>query len=157
MNYDEILHQLIIKLKMDGVELVKSTDAINKDLDKLEKNTGKTQGRFKQLAAQTNQFGKEGADAFAAVRREALSYFAIITGGRGLTSFIRDTTKAGVSLDNLSRQLGISRQNLLQYRYALEAVGSDGVGMRKCLPRFRQWQEPLKGFKTFNSMHLSLA
>lgn len=147
MNYDEILHQLIIKLKMDGVELVKSTDAINKDLDKLEKNTGKTQGRFKQLAAQTNQFGKEGADAFAAVRREALSYFAIITGGRGLTSFIRDTTKAGVSLDNLSRQLGISRQNLLQYRYALEAVGSDGGGYEKMLATIQAMARTPKGFQ----------
>lgn len=152
MAIDDVFQELVIKLGLDPAPLRKGAEAVAKDLDKLDKGAGKTQGKVKNLSTETSDFGKKGADAFAAVRREALSYFAIVTGGRGLSSFIKDTTKANVSLENMSRQLRVSRQNLLQYRYALQAVGSDGGGYEKLLATIQAMSKDREGFKTLNRL-----
>lgn len=133
MSIDNILQELVIKLRMDGVQLTQTTKAVTGDLSKLEKGAKNSQEKVSSLANDTRKFGKDGAEAFAAVRREAFSYFALFTGGRGIKSFIQDMTQAGVSLDNISKQLGVAPQKIAKFRAALTSVGSDSHGYEQLL------------------------
>lgn len=111
-----VIDSLVVQLDLDAKGLATGAKQAQKEVDKLKKGTEAT-------GEATKKAGKDGADAFAAFRREALGALALFTGGKSLMGFTKDITEANVALGNLSKQLGIAPQKLAQLHYAMEATG----------------------------------
>lgn len=111
-----VIDSLVVQLDLDAKGLATGAKQAQKEVDKLKKGTEAT-------GEATKKAGKDGADAFAAFRREALGALALFTGGKSLMGFTKDITEANVALGNLSKQLGIAPQKLAQLHYAMKATG----------------------------------
>lgn len=106
-----VLDSFFITLGFDGKGLSKGAKQAQKDVSSLKDITEETGESLKKT-------GKNGADAFAAFRREALGALALFTGGRSLMGFTKDITNANTALGNLSCQLDIAPQKLTPWHIA---------------------------------------
>lgn len=113
-----VLDSIVITLGFDNSQLGKGAKQSQQDLNNLKQGAQKTGDTLKEI-------GKQGADAFAAFRREALGALSLFTGGKSLVGFTKDMTDANVALGNLSRQLDIAPQKLTQLHYAMKATGGN--------------------------------
>ncbi|GBQ07274.1 structural protein [Saccharibacter floricola] len=110
-----VTDSFVITLGLDGSALAKGTKQSQEGLEKLKEGTQNTGESLKKT-------GKDGADAFAAFRREAVGALALFTGGKSLMGFTKDITEANTALGNLSNQLDIAPQKLTQLHYAAKSV-----------------------------------
>lgn len=67
--------------------------------------------------------GKEGAQAFRTLSREALAFFAVMTAGKTLKAFVQDNTATNVALANLSRNLGESASDIAAWQNVARSLG----------------------------------
>lgn len=113
-----VADEFIVKLSVDGSGISKGAKDAEKSVDTLKKGT-------KEAGEASKKAGKDGADAFAAFRREAVGALALFTGGKSLAGFANDITKANTALGNMAQQLDIAPQKLNQLHQAMKSVGGN--------------------------------
>ncbi|WP_202401650.1 MULTISPECIES: hypothetical protein [unclassified Saccharibacter] len=133
-----VTDSLIITLGLDGSNLAKGAKQAKESIGKLEEGTKNTGESLKKT-------GKDGADAFAAFRREAVGALALFTGGKSLMGFTKDITEANTALGNLSRQLDIAPQKLTQLHYAMRSVGGNEGSVDSFLQRIQSMKVTPEG------------
>lgn len=97
-------------------------------LKKGEREAGASLRKMREDATRTNkdveEVGKRIAQAMNSARNAAIGLFAVFIGGRGLSSFIRETSESGAALGRLSRDLGISARQLSAWEGVSQRVGN---------------------------------
>lgn len=112
-----VVDQLVVTLTLDP-----------KDFQKGEAVVMRSQKRMREEAVQTDkQFqasAKSIGDALNRARNTALGLITVFTAGRGISSFVQQTTESSAALGRMSRDLQISTQNLSAWEAVSRRAGN---------------------------------
>lgn len=111
-----VIDSLVIELGLDARKFAPEAKKSVEHLRELETQT-------KRFGTGLETSGKQGADAFAGIRREAMALFAVFTAGKSLQAFIGDTTKANTQLAYMSQRLNMDPSGLYRLEAAAQAAG----------------------------------
>ncbi|MEE8663500.1 MAG: phage tail tip lysozyme [Acetobacter sp.] len=104
--------------------------------------------------------GKEGAQAFRTLSREALAFFAVMTAGKTLKAFVQDNTATNVALANLSRNLGQSSSDIAAWQNVARSLGgtADDVtgSMQSLVSQFQTVEGRANLGRTFSQLGVPL-
>jgi len=116
-----VIDELIVKLGLDAKEYKKTQGEIVTGQDKLKKGIEKNSRDIEAA-------GKKAASYFTGLKTAAVAFFAAITAGRGLIDFASGVMKTGMTLTNMSQNLGMSVEMLSKFSRASELVGGTQQG-----------------------------
>ncbi len=136
----QVIDALIVSLGLDTKDFVKGAQAGKKSEADLAASTikvGKAVSDAKKRAAAEDARRAKDLDARAKaigqgvkkLRDDALAFAAVLTGGIGLVSFIKNTVNTASSLGRLSDNLGISTERLDAWQQAAQRAGGSSEGM----------------------------
>ncbi|WP_291365364.1 hypothetical protein [Acetobacter sp. UBA5411] len=111
-----VIDALVVTLGLDPRDLKKGQREAETSLKKVEKSSA-------DVGKSLSHAGETGAQAIRSLSREALSFFAVLTAGKSLKAFVQDNTRTNVALGNLSRNLGVSAQNLGAWQNVAKSFG----------------------------------
>ena len=121
-----VIDALVVTLGLDSSQFKAGSAQADKDLDALKTKGDKT-------AKDLSKSGKEGAEFFKALRNEAIAFFAVLVGGRGLEQLIVGITDANVQLSFMAQNLGITTNELTSWGRAATLAGGSAQGMAATL------------------------
>ena len=124
------------KFSRDAKQAVSKLDDITEAFEKVEAKTGKSGKGLDKHAEKVKQNVKQAknlTEALGKVAKGAAALFALVTGSNALDKLIRETTEANVQLDNLSRNIGMSRNQLQAWGGMAEMAGGQADAMRGSL------------------------
>lgn len=90
--------------------------------------------------------GAQAAQFFSQIKTEALSLLGIFLGGRGIESFVRDTTKSLADLGRAARNIDISPSDLNAFTAAMERMGGSAQSAMASLEGIARAQQQWKTF-----------
>ena len=128
-----IIDTLIVKLGLDSKDLDSKGAAGVKRLKELE-------GANSKVAKST----KEASESVKELGRNLTSFFAILGGGYALKAFIEDTIASNAALERLSKNLGISVNDLSAWGNAVEELGGSAKGLQGTMSMLSQSQTELR-------------
>ena len=100
------------KFSREAKQAVSQLDDMTEAFEKAEAKTGKSGKGLDKHAEKVKQNVKQAknlTEVLSKVAKGAAALFALVTGSNALDKLIRETTEANVQLDNLSRNIGMSR------------------------------------------------
>ncbi|WP_064087194.1 SGNH/GDSL hydrolase family protein [Eikenella corrodens] len=124
------------KFSREAKQAVSKLDDITEAFEKVEAKTGKSGKGLDKHAEKVKQNVKQAknlTEALGKVAKGAAALFALVTGSNALDKLIRETTEANVQLDNLSRNIGMSRNQLQAWGGMAEMAGGQADAMRGSL------------------------
>ena len=124
------------KFSREAKQAVSKLDDMTEAFEKAEAKTGKSGKGLDKHAEKVKQNVKQAknlTDALGKVAKGAAALFALVTGSNALDKLIRETTEANVQLDNLSRNIGMSRNQLQAWGGMAEMAGGQADAMRGSL------------------------
>lgn len=130
----------------------------------LEDVLGRTQAATDRRLKQTVEVGRQSAQQFNKFRVEVVGLFAALATGFGLEKFIRGISSAEAGTGRLSKNLGLSVQELSLWQNAAKLVGGTGeeIGatFTSLTDEFNKWKteggDQPAFIKYFNSLGVSL-
>jgi hypothetical protein len=131
-----VIDSLIVTLGLDASKFTKGQKDAAAALVKTRQEANTT---AKDMEAR----GKQIAEGFARVRNSAISLLAVFTAGRGLTSFIAETTATSAAVGRLSVNLGMSANQLSAWQGAAQRFGGSAEGLAGS---FRAISQDIEGF-----------
>jgi hypothetical protein len=111
-----VIDALVMTLGLDNTLFKKGAAESNEITKKTKENLDKT-------AKEIEASGKKAASFFNEITSAALRFFGVITAGRGLVDFTRDTIEAGASMERLSQNTGTSVETISSWGRAVEVAG----------------------------------
>lgn len=90
--------------------------------------------------------GKQAAEFFSRLRREAVGLYAAFTGAQALRNFGKDAAAADASVGRLANNLGIAAEKLSAYQGAAERVGGTKGGLDASLQAIN---DQIQNFRLF--------
>lgn len=124
------------KFSREAKQAVSKLDDMTEAFEKVEAKTGKSGKGLDKHAEKVKQNVKQAknlTEALGKVAKGAAALFALVTGSNALDKLIRETTEANVQLDNLSRNIGMSRNQLQAWGGMAEMAGGQADAMRGSL------------------------
>lgn len=124
------------KFSREAKQAVSKLDDMTEAFEKAEAKTGKSGKGLDKHAEKVKQNVKQAknlTEALGKVAKGAAALFALVTGSNALDKLIRETTEANVQLDNLSRNIGMSRSQLQAWGGMAEMVGGQADAMKGSL------------------------
>ncbi|WP_153705612.1 glycoside hydrolase family protein [Eikenella exigua] len=124
------------KFSREAKQAVSKLDDMTEAFEKAEAKTGKSGkglGKHAEKVKQNVKQAKNLTEALGKVAKGAAALFALVTGSNALDKLIRETTEANVQLDNLSRNIGMSRSQLQAWGGMAEMVGGQADAMKGSL------------------------
>lgn len=124
------------KFSREAKQAVSKLDDMTEAFEKAEAKTGKSGKGLDKHAEKVKQNVKQAknlTEALGKVAKGAAALFALVTGSNALDKLIRETTEANVQLDNLSRNIGMSRNQLQAWGGMAEMAGGQADAMRGSL------------------------
>lgn len=112
-------------LKKTFGETEKATGKSEKALKVIDKELAKSEKQTKKNVKQAKDFG----EAIKSLGKTIGALGAIVAAGTGLDSFAKDAAKLNISLDNLAKNVGTSRNALSNWSGAAELAGGSADGM----------------------------
>lgn len=85
----------------------------------------RTQQEAHKQALAIQKSGDVAADFYKKLRNGVLTFFAVLTAGRGIRDFIRDLSQGDAQMGQLAASLGMSTQELAQWAKAVELAGGN--------------------------------
>lgn len=148
-----IIDALVVQLGLDAKAVVKGQK--------------QAEGAFKHISAGASKMGDSvstavdsAGDAFHALERRALAFFAVLTAGKTLKAFISDTTSSNVAAGNLARNLGVSVKSLTTWQKAAESMGGSAEDVSGSLGSLVSQFQTIEGRRnlgmTFGQMGVQL-
>ena len=124
------------KFSREAKQAVSKLDDMTEAFEKVEAKTGKSGKGLDKHAEKVKQNVKQAknlTEALGKVAKGAAALFTLVTGSNALDKLIRETTEANVQLDNLSRNIGMSRNQLQAWGSMAEMAGGQADAMRGSL------------------------
>lgn len=124
------------KFSREAKQAVSKLDDMTEAFEKAEAKTGKSGKGLDKHAEKVKQNVKQAknlTEAMGKVAKGAAALFALVTGSNALDKLIREAAEANVQLDNLSRNIGMSRNQLQAWGGMAEMVGGSAEGMKGSL------------------------
>lgn len=124
------------KFSREAKQAVSKLDDMTEAFEKAEAKTGKSGKGLDKHAEKVKQNVKQAknlTEAMGKVAKGAAALFAIVTGSNALDKLIREAAEANVQLDNLSRNIGMSRNQLQAWGGMAEMAGGSAEGMKGSL------------------------
>jgi len=118
-----IIDALVVTLGLDSSNYQKGQKDVGDGLNKLKESAGST---AKEMEAR----GKQAASYVSAIKTELIGLFAVVTAGKGLSSFISDSVTGTAALGRFAANLGMSARELDGWGTAAEAFGGTAEGVR---------------------------
>jgi len=111
-----IIDSLVVTLKLDDSQFNKGKAAAISAFDK-------TKQAAVKATKDVDESTKKLADSFTKLRNEALGFFAILLGARGIKEFVAGITGANAELGRFADNMGESSQTIAAWGMAVERVG----------------------------------
>ena len=124
------------KFSREAKQAVSKLDDMTEAFEKAEAKTGKSGKGLDKHAEKVKQNVKQAknlTEAMGKVAKGAAALFALVTGSNALDKLIREAVEANVQLDNLSRNIGMSRNQLQAWGGMAEMAGGSAEGMKGSL------------------------
>ena len=124
------------KFSREAKQAVSKLDDMTEAFEKAEAKTGKSGKGLDKHAEKVKQNVKQAknlTEAMGKVAKGAAALFALVTGSNALDKLIREAAEANVQLDNLSRNIGMSRNQLQSWGGMAEMAGGSAEGMKGSL------------------------
>lgn len=124
------------KFSREAKQAVSKLDDMTEAFEKAEAKTGKSGKGLDKHAEKVKQNVKQAknlTEAMGKVAKGAAALFALVTGSNALDKLIREAAEANVQLDNLSRNIGMSRNQLQAWGGMAEMAGGSAEGMKGSL------------------------
>lgn len=124
------------KFSREAKQAVSKLDDMTEAFEKAEAKTGKSGKGLDKHAEKVKQNVKQAknlTEAMGKVAKGAAALFALVTGSNALDKLIREAAEANVQLDNLSRNIGMSRNQLQAWGGMAEMAGGQADAMRGSL------------------------
>ena len=124
------------KFSREAKQAVSKLDDMTEAFEKAESKTGKSGKGLDKHAEKVKQNVKQAknlTEAMGKVAKGAAALFALVTGSNALDKLIREAAEANVQLDNLSRNIGMSRNQLQAWGGMAEMAGGSAEGMKGSL------------------------
>ena len=124
------------KFSREAKQAVSKLDDMTEAFEKAETKTGKSGKGLDKHAEKVKQNVKQAknlTEAMGKVAKGAAALFALVTGSNALDKLIREAAEANVQLDNLSRNIGMSRNQLQAWGGMAEMAGGSAEGMKGSL------------------------
>jgi tape measure protein len=124
------------KFSREAKQAVSKLDDMTEAFEKAEAKTGKSGKGLDKHAEKVKQNVKQAknlTEAMGKVAKGAAALFTLVTGSNALDKLIRETTEANVQLDNLSRNIGMSRNQLQAWGGMAEMAGGQADAMKGSL------------------------
>ena len=124
------------KFSREAKQAVSKLDDMTEAFEKAESKTGKSGKGLDKHAEKVKQNVKQAknlTEAMGKVAKGAAALFALVTGSNALDKLIRETAEANVQLDNLSRNIGMNRDQLQAWGGMAEMAGGSAEGMKGSL------------------------
>ena len=124
------------KFSREAKQAVSKLDDMTEAFEKAEAKTGKSGKGLDKHAEKVKQNVKQAknlTEAMGKVAKGAAALFALVTGSNALDKLIREAAEANVQLDNLSRNIGMNRDQLQAWGGMAEMAGGSAEGMKGSL------------------------
>ena len=124
------------KFSREAKQAVSKLDDMTEAFEKAEAKTGKSGKGLDKHAEKVKQNVKQAknlTEAMGKVAKGAAALFTLVTGSNALDKLIRETTEANVQLDNLSRNIGMSRNQFQAWGGMAEMAGGQADAMKGSL------------------------
>ena len=124
------------KFSREAKQAVSKLDDMTEAFEKAEAKTGKSGKGLDKHAEKVKQNVKQAknlTEAMGKVAKGAAALFALVTGSNALDKLIREAAEANVQFDNLSRNIGMSRNQLQAWGGMAEIAGGSAEGMKGSL------------------------
>lgn len=124
------------KFSREAKQAVSKLDDMTEAFEKAEAKTGKSGKGLDKHAEKVKQNVKQAknlTEAMGKVAKGAAALFALVTGSNALDKLIREAAEANVQLDNLSRNIGMNRNQLQAWGGMAEMAGGSAEGMKGSL------------------------
>lgn len=132
-----VIDELVVKLGFDTTGVKKGRAETSAELKK-------TRDEAATFAKQLSADGAKASEFFSAIKVQALSLLGVFLGGKGIESYIRDTTKSLADMGRAAVSIGISTQDLQAFTLAIERMGGSGSAAQSSLEgiavALKQWQ-----------------
>lgn len=125
---------LLVTLGLDATNFKKGSKEAELYLKAVRDDASRT---GKQLESD----GARAAAFFSQIKTEALSLIGILLGGKGLESFMRDTTRSLADLGRQARNIGEAAPGVEAFAMAIERMGGSAENARGFLQTFAQQRE----------------
>jgi muramidase (phage lysozyme) len=129
-----IIDELILKLGIDDAEFKRGSRELNEGFRRSKDTLG---SHLKTIDENTRKTG----EAIRGLGKQALEFFAILTGARGLTEFIANITQANTAMGNLAGTIAASPQTLSAWGTAVEKFGGSAQAMAGTFARINDMIE----------------
>ena len=133
----EIIDSLLLEIGLDPKDF-------KIGMEEALKNFSKTKDGATKHAKDIEASGKQAAQFFSSLKTEALGLLAIFTGGMGIKNFTESTIQTGTSLNNLSKNIGMSSQSIQAWQQAGKQMGGTGAEVLSTLERVTQMSAKYK-------------
>lgn len=121
-----IIDALVVTLGLDSSNYQKGQKEVNEGLNKVRENSVAT-------AKEMELRGKQAAAFVSSIKSELIGLFAVITAGKGLSSFISDSVSGTAALGRFAANLNMSARDLDGWGKAAELFGGTAEGVRGSL------------------------
>lgn len=111
-----IIDELVVKLGLDASGFKKGEKEVSQGLDNTRKKAEKT-------SKDLEHSGKQGSEFFGQMQKAAIKFFAVLASARALTTFVSNTISMGANLSRVSRNLGVSANDLAKWGNAVNQSG----------------------------------
>lgn len=111
-----IIDELTVKLGFDSSGFKKGRVETSAELKKVRDEANAT-------AKDMQASGKQAADFFSSIKTEVLSLLGVFLGGKGIETFVRDTTRSLADLGRITGVIGESSQDIQAFSNAIYRMG----------------------------------
>lgn len=135
-----IIDTFIVKLGLDSSDLSKKGGDATKSLKSLESQGAKTE----QGVSKIGKTSKEAASGVGELTKAFAGLLAVLGGAAALRAFIEDTIDSNAALSRLSKNLGVSVEDITAWGQAVEGLGGSAKGLQGTLSMLSQSQTELR-------------
>lgn len=131
-----IIDSLKVMLGLDSSDFEKGAKKVNADLKKTGSEADAAGNKLKDS-------GKKGADGFGNMAASATKFLAVIGGTMVIKRFVEQTIESSAALDRLSKNMGVSVEQISSLSNAAEVAGGSAEGMKNSLDMLSRAQTEL--------------
>lgn len=137
-----VIDTLVVALRLDAAHFKKGKSGLEKDL---KDSSGQAAVHAKKIA----ESGKTAAEFFGELRNQAIGLFSAFTAGKGMTEFTRHVMGTDAALGRTAANLGLSAQELAEFRGVAERTGGTAEGITGS---FKSLNDQLQQLYTYGTM-----
>jgi len=150
-----VIDSLVVQLGLDD-------SGFKRGSAETKKNLSETSAAARKTSQDMQDSGKKAAEFFKELRNQAVAFFAILTTGRGLIDFTRETITSNAELSRLSANLNETASDMFAWKRTVEQAGGDGnafigtiKGISSAITRY--WAGDPAGAEIFKRFGIDIA